>query len=644
MCGICGIVGEKAKHNLSWQEIVPTMIDAMRHRGPDDEGYYVDEEAVLGFCRLSIIDLPGGRQPLADEEGRYWLVFNGEIYNFAELRRELASKGHRFATATDGEVILHLYQEYGPALLSWLRGMFAFAIYDRVKKTLFAARDPFGIKPFYYARRGRSLYFASELKALLAAGLSGETDPGALYHYLTLQYIPDPLTPFREIRRLPPAHYLFFDGRELKIRRYWQAEFSPNQAGIEEHCQRLRQVLTDSIKHHAISHVPVGAFLSSGVDSAAAVALLKEFYGEVLTFSVGFAGDGYEEHRLAAATAAKLGVRNRCHVITREEYFRVLPEVIWHLDEPLADPSVVPLYILSHLAREEVKVVLSGEGADEIFAGYNIYLEPRALRWARYLPFGLRRRGRSLLEKLPPQRGRNYLLRAFTPLAERYYGNACLFREEEKRKLLRPEFLREVVPTSSLIAAVTGVPVDDDYLTWMQLVDINFWLPGDILAKADRMSMAHGLELRVPYLDPEVFKVACQIPPAWRTYRGKTKYVFRRAVQDLLPPETVARKKLGFPVPLRRWLDSPLGRELEATIGESELVRDLFSPGVLASLWQQHRAGQRNLTRQLWALYVLALWWEICCRGSWRFGEKKNILAKFVPTIDRDRQLHYNPY
>ncbi len=586
------------------------MTAVMAHRGPDDSGFHTARNAGLGFRRLSIIDLSTGHQPMSNEDGTLWLVFNGEIYNYLELREELLAKGHKFSTHTDSEVLLHLYEECGADCVNRLRGMFAFIIHDTRREELFGARDHFGIKPLYYSESGSATLFASEIKSLLEyPGVKREISPTAFLDYLTFQYVPEPETMFAGISKLPPGSCFTLDAQGLSIRRYFSPEFTPDHSrGADDYAQELRAVMDDSVKHHRMSDVPRGAFLSGGVDSSVICALFKK-YEDIHTFSVGYAEEEYSELSVAAETAQRLGTRHHEYKISATEYWEALPRLAWHQDEPVADPSAISLYFLARMAREYITVVLSGEGADELFGGYNIYHEPLSLRPFRYLPDALKPALRSAAALLPKGlKGRSYLMRGCTPLEKRFYGNANIFPAEEKLRVsqLDRQFIRANGDASRVTAPFYRLCEGLDDPLRMQFIDLHTWLPGNILMKADKMTMANSLELRVPFLDKEVWAVAARIPTAYKLAQGTTKYVLRQAFSDVVPAHVVGKRKLGFPVPLRSWLR----KEFFAPV--RDLVKDtpteFIDPHYVLKMLIDHRNGRFDHSRQIWTAVMFLLW------------------------------------
>jgi asparagine synthase (glutamine-hydrolysing) len=609
MCGIAGIycfeAGEPDPSELT------RMTEVIRHRGPDDVGYHIETHIGLGFRRLSIIDLAEGHQPLSNEDESVWIVFNGEIYNYKELRERLAGLGHTFRTNSDTEVIVHLYEEYGDKCVDYLRGMFAFVIWDRRNRQLFGARDPFGIKPFYYyTNKGRFL-FASEIKSLLASGgIRRTVRTESLLNYLSFQFVPEPNTMLEGIYKLAPGHWVKVapDGR-VSLQRYWDPMLEPDRRPFADYVEEVRETVKESVRAHMVSDVERGCFLSSGIDSTAIAAGMKAIE-PIRTFSVGFAGPN-NETGVAAQTAEALGTEHYAKLITQGDFFAALPKAIWHQDEPVADPSAIALYHVAQLAREHVTVVLSGEGADELFGGYRIYREPLALRPLSWMPLPAKRLLHRLAQLLPAGlTGRNYILRGTTPLEERFIGNAKIFTEDMKAELLQVgrELLEGYHNPLDIAGKFYGRTKHLDPVSRMQYIDLNLWLPGDILMKADKMTMAHSLELRVPFLDRKLFDVARRIPYDYKTAKGTTKYVFRKAMEGIVPDFVLHRPKLGFPVPLRDWLrEGELGGTMLEQIKGSG-IDSFIQLKEAERMLQLHRNGQGDYSRRLWAVYIFALW------------------------------------
>lgn len=611
MCGFVGIWhksgGTRSRTHFT------SMTNTLAHRGPDDERYAHLEHVDLGFRRLKIIDLSGGYQPMYNEDQSLCLVFNGEIYNYRELRDGLRQRGHIFASNADSEVILHLYEEYGEACVNRLRGMFAFCIYDRAENRLFGARDRFGIKPLYYLETANSFALASEAKALLdVPGYSPMVNEAAIPHYLTFEYVPEPETMFKGIYKIPPGHSFVYSGGKLTLSRYWEVNFSPVDKPFAEFLEETRQVMREAVKLHTQSDVPLGAFLSGGIDSTIIVALLREL-GHVSTFSVGYEEAAYSELSEAAETARYLETEHEEYVLEPDEFWAHLPRLIHHFDEPVADPAAISLYFVARMARKKITVTLSGEGADELFGGYAIYMEPRALQPLSMLPPPMLQAlgaGSQLLPGFIP--GKNYLRRASTPLRNRFYGNAHIFNEDEKRALLKDN---QFVPATAVTGPLYDRAAAYDDVTKMQYIDLHTWMVGDILVKADKMTMANSLELRVPFLDHHVFEFASTIPTKYKIRKGLTKYVLRQAFAGIVPPAAVSRPKRGFPVPTRVWLRGPMGKKAEELLMDPSLGQ-FFSPAPVRKYLSDHRLGKADHSRKIWSLVIFTLWWECFFPGS----------------------------
>ncbi len=613
MCGFCGFTGQVTDRETVLRE----MTERITHRGPDSTGFYLDDGIAMGFRRLSIIDLEAGQQPLYNEDKSLVLMFNGEIYNYPSLRRELLEAGHTFATETDSEVLVHGFEEWGEALLPRLRGMFAFAIWNVEEQTLFLARDYFGIKPLHYTLLpdGR-FFYASEIKSLLAhPDFVREFNDSALDHYLSFQYSVPRETFFKNVYCLPPAHYLWFRDGQVTEHRYWEPRFEPDEGmTLDQAVESIDNAFTDSVEAHRISDVEVGCFLSGGVDSS----FVASYFGGQKAFTVGFDnGSHYNECQYAAELAQEIGIDHYTHLIGEEEYWASLPDVQYHLDQPLADPSCVALYFVSKLAAEHVKVVLSGEGADELFGGYRIYHEPTSLAGYQKLPRFLRRAAAAVVSALPFDfKGKSFLIRGSKTLEERFIGNAYMFNQKEKSRLLKT--ISATDPREQTAEYYRRCAGQDD-VTRMQYLDINRWMVGDILLKADRMSMAHSLELRVPFLDKEVFAVASRIPARHRVAAGTTKYAMRLAAKRHLPEASTSRPKLGFPVPVRVWLrqEPYYNRVKEAFL--SPAAEKFFNTAELLRFLDQHYAGKKDNSRKIWTIYSFLIWYEVY------FGENARV-------------------
>jgi asparagine synthase (glutamine-hydrolysing) len=585
------------------------MTRAIAHRGPDSENTYLDNEIALGIRRLSIIDLTTGSQPILNEDRTKVLVFNGEIYNYQALRADLIAKGHQFTTRTDSEVLVHGYEEFGEGVLPKLRGMFAFVIWDSVKKELFGARDSFGIKPFYFAQMGESFLFGSEIKAFLPhPHFVRELNEQHLSDYLLWNCVPGVETFFKNVRKLPPGHSLQHRAGELKLCRYFTPSFD-FEAGkpFEYFVDRIADAVTESVIAHEISDVEVGCFLSSGVDSSYVAAEVRA-RRPVRTYTIGFEDPRYDEAQNAKLLAEAIGVDNRVKIVSAAEYFASAGDVQYHLDEPLANPSANALYFLSKLAAEDVKVVLSGEGADEMFAGYNIYKEPRALAPYQLLPMPVRQLVARSAAHLPNVKGKSYLLRGSKPVEDRYIGISNVWSPAEQWRVLGTRYPPRSpdVYTASLYEAARSY----DDVTKMQHLDINLWMVQEILLKADKMSMAHSLELRVPMLDLEIFKLARTIPPAYKVTRATTKVAFRRAAARRIPEVSASRAKLAFPVPLIEWLRKDGCADMVASYFESAAASSFFERKELLRLLDEHRRGARSHANKIWNLFTFLVWHE----------------------------------
>ena len=605
MCGFVGFInGGDTQQDAG---VLRSMTDAIRHRGPDDADYYMDGSISLGFRRLSIIDLEGGRQPILNEDGSKVLTFNGEIYNFQEIKKDLLAAGHVFKTATDSEVLLHGYEEYGEKLLNKLRGMFAFVIWDKEKRELFGARDFFGIKPLYYAQMGDTLMFGSEIKSFLHhPHFQKELNRPMLENYLSFQYAPGPETFFKNVYKMPPAHSFLYKDGKMKLTRYWLPEFDAEEdKPLDYWVDEIEKVFDDSVEAHKISDVEVGSFLSSGVDSSY-VACSSHVDK---TFTVGFDnGTKYNEISYAQELSELIPVKNISHIITPEEFWGTFPKIQYHMDEPLADPAAVALYFVCNLASQHLKVVLSGEGADEIFGGYNIYKEPLEMAWYDKIPFPIRKLIGKVAGALPAHRGLNFLVRRGKRLEERFIGNAYMFTEKERRAILKDPTGAPAPET--LCKPYYDMVADKDAVTKMQFVDLNMWMVGDILLKADKMSMANSLELRVPFLDKKIMALAGRIPTKYRVNSENTKYAMRKAALRRMPEKWAGKKKLGFPVPTRVWLkeDKYYNIVKEEFLGEN--AQKFFHTDKLVKLLDDHRAGKADNSRRVWTVYTFLVWYK----------------------------------
>lgn len=623
---MCGIVGFTNNIDNS-DKVLGKMMDRIKHRGPDAEGKYIDEGIALGHRRLSIIDVSSsGDQPIFNEDGSLVIIFNGEIYNYQEIREKLVAAGHIFNTNTDTEVLIHGYEEYGEKLLNMLRGMFSFVIWDKNKKELFGARDFFGIKPMYYANMNGTLMFGSEIKSFLEhPKFTKELNTTALENYLTFQYSPTSETFFKNVYKLPPAHYFRFKDGKFEAKRYWDVRFNADEKPVlDEWVKNISDTFHNSVEAHKIADVEVGSFLSSGVDSSyvAAIADVDK------TFTVGFGSDEkYNEIGWAKNFSNAIGKENTSKVITPEEYWSSLEMIQYHMDEPLADPSAVALYFVCNIASEKLKVVLSGEGADEIFGGYNVYSDPDGTFYDK-LPRVIKRGIGSIASKLPAKRGVNFFVRKGKDVEERFIGNAYMFTPADRKALLKIS-TNAPDPTAITKPFYDNVKNKDD-VTKMQYLDLHMWMAGDILLKADKMSMANSLELRVPFLDKEIMSLAEKIPTKYRVTHDKgtdetkyiTKYAMRLAAKKDTPEQTAktaAKKKLGFPVPIRVWLKEEKYYRLVKSYFESESSKEFFNTAPLLKLLDDHREGKADNSRKIWTVFIFLVWYKVYFENNGKY-------------------------
>ena len=617
MCGICGIVhssaGERPGENLLRQ-----MNGVIAHRGPDDEGYFLDEHAGLAMRRLSIIDLNTGQQPISNEDRSIWIVFNGEIYNFKHLRADLEQKGHVFATNTDTEAIVHAYEEYGADCVERLNGMFAFALWDQPRRRLLIARDHLGIKPLYYWQGGGQVVFGSELKAVIAnPEVPRQVNPVAIDQFLTLEYIPTPGTIFKDVHKLPPGHRLIYQDGNLKVERYWDVP-QMEVPGDENECQeRLAELLGEAVRMQMVSDVPLGAFLSGGIDSSSVVAFMSQASSEpVKTFSIGFDDATYNELPYARAVAARFGTDHYEETL-QPDIAGLAEQLVGHLDEPFGDFSIFPTYLVSSVARRFVKVVLSGDGGDELFAGYDTYVAQDLDRYYRWLPSPLRTRYfPRVLSWIPPQPAKKGLINK----TKRFVEGAALspdlqharwmffLSSDEKRALYQPSLL-DGSTAEEILAGYFQRMADSGPLAQQQYVDIKTYLVDDILTKVDRMSMAVSLEARVPLLDYRIVELAVNLPPQMKLQRGETKRILRQVMKGRLPDAVLNKPKQGFSIPLKHWLRGPLKPMMTDLLSpDSVRARGYFEPECVSRWTSEHLSGAANHSHRLWGLMVLELW------------------------------------
>lgn len=607
---MCGIVGFVDKRNTKEKkEIIKKMADRIAHRGPDAEGFYVNKNVALGHRRLSIIDLTkNGAQPIYNEDKSMAIVFNGEIYNYESIKEDLIKKGHKFKTKTDTEVILHGYEEYKEKLFIRLRGMFSFVIYDKEKDELIGARDHFGIKPFYYYKTSDSFFFGSEIKSFLEhPDFRKEVNKNALKMYLIFQYSVHEETFFKRVYKLKPGHYFKYKNGKITIKEYFKVDYQKSDKPYDVYKKELKDVLEDSIKYHQMtSDVEVGSYLSGGVDSSYVVSVAKPDK----TFSVGFDMPGFDETMYAKELSDLLHIKNYQKKITSDEFFDILPTIMYHTDEPHANLSTVPLYFLSGLASEKVKVVLSGEGSDEMFAGYNEYYEPTILRMYTKIPLGVRKLVAKMVSPLPHFPGQNTLKLYGRPFYERYIGHGTFSSEKEANEMLASDLRNEETIADVIKPYYDKVATLDD-VTKKMYIDMHFWLPQDILLKADKMTMANSIELRVPLLDSVLFGYAKQIPTKHLVKDKETKYLFRDIAHEKIPEEWSKRRKLGFPVPFSKWIREEKYYKKVKEMFNKPYVSEFFDKEHINNLLTEHYKNIKNNGRKIYNIYVFLIWYDV---------------------------------
>ena len=600
---MCGIVGfAPVKENGA--EILKQMMDRIAHRGPDGEGQFVDEYVALGHRRLSIIDLAGGTQPMATEH--LVVVFNGEIYNYLELKKELENKGHHFKTNSDTEVLLHGYEEYHYEIVNHLRGMFSFALYDTTTHELFCARDHFGIKPFYYYFDQEHFLFASEIKGFLDhPDFKKELNRDVLDIYLKMNFVAGEQTFFKNVKQLLPGHYLVYKDKQVEIKRYYSIQFKDQYKSDQEMIQAIDQIMKDSVKHHLIADVEVGSFLSSGIDSSYLVSLARPQH----TYTVGYNDERYNEISYAQDLAQQLGIENKSKIINKEEYLNILPKMMYHLDEPTADPAAVALYFVSELASQDVKVVLSGEGADEFFGGYNTYRGDIDSGIYGKIPFFIRHFISRICKHLPTIKGVPFLIRNGERIEDYYVGVNPVFSEQDCKHLLRDTSHLHthddiVAPLFKNLGKATNIQK-------RQNVDLQTWFIKDILQKGDKMTMAQSIESRVPFTDKEVFHVASQLKDNQKVTKENTKVLLRQAAKKVIPNEAYKKKKLGFPVPLREWMrEEDLYQKVFNGL-QTPIIKELFDDQKLISMLEDHKNQKHDYYKKIWTVYCFSLWHQV---------------------------------
>ena len=601
MCGIAGYVSGSKKPT---KKVLKAMTDRIEHRGPDAEGFFLDNKCALGHRRLSIIDLSTGDQPIYNEDKSIVIVFNGEIYNYVELREELKKNGHKFVTSSDTEVLVHGYEEWGHDLTKRLRGMFAFAIWNMNTQELYMARDGWGIKPLYYYEHEGTLLFASEIKAFLDhPAFKKEFNEEILSAYLCFNSTPTEETFFKGVYRLEPGYQMIFKDGEKTIEQFFKLEFEETDEDIETIVEKINKAMLDSVKHHEIADVEVGSFLSSGIDSSYLVSVGRPDK----TYTVGYDNPKYDEISYAKDLAEKLGITNKSKKITKKEYMEAFPNIMYHMDEPLADPSAIALYFVAQIASEDVKVVLSGEGADELFGGYNTYKEEIDQAWYMKIPYPIRRVASALAGLIPEVRGFNFIYRRGRKLEDYNIGLGRIFRDEEAMKIVK---CKNQIHTKDIVAPFYKDYKDNSNMVKRQAIDFYFWLVRDFLHAVDRNTMMFGLEARTPFLDKEVYEVARKLPVYAKINKETTKPALRKAAQKVIPNESYKKKKLGFPVPLREWIrEDDLYTEIKSKF-ESDIAEKYFDQKRILKLLEAHKSGKKDCYKKVWTIYTFIVWYE----------------------------------
>lgn len=600
MCGIAGYLSNKKPT----KKILKAMTDRIAYRGPDAEGFYLDNNCALGHRRLSIIDLSTGNQPIYNEDESIAIVYNGEIYNYVELREELKKHGHKFKTSSDTEVLVHGYEEWHHKLTSKLRGMYAFAIWDSKNKELYMARDEWGIKPLYYYQNNNTFMFASEIKAFLDhPDFKKEFNETILSAYLCFNSTPTEETFFKGVYRVEPGHQVIVKDNNIKIEKFFELTFEETNKDMDTIIKEIDEAMKNSVKYHEIADVEVGSFLSSGIDSSYIVSLAKPDK----TYTVGYDNPKYDEISYAKDLTDKLGISNTSKKITKEEYISSFPNIMYHMDEPLADPSAIALYFVAEIASKDVKVVMSGEGADELFGGYNTYKEEIDQSWYMKIPYPIRHLASCIAGIFPEVRGFNFIYRRGKKLEDYNIGLGRIFRDEEAMKLVKCPNQKN---TKDIVAPFYDTYKNNSNLVKRQAIDFYFWLVRDFLHAVDRNTMMFGLEARTPFLDKEVFKVARQLPTYAKINKETTKPALREAAKKVIPNESYKKKKLGFPVPLREWIrEDELYNEIKVKF-ESENANKFFNQKKILKLLNNHKSGKKDCYKKVWTIYTFLVWYE----------------------------------
>lgn len=604
MCGITGFINNKDNK----KEIIKKMADKIAHRGPDGEGYYIDDNIALAHRRLAIIDLNTGSQPMYSNDKSIVIVFNGEIYNFLDIKKELIDKGYKFESKSDTEVIIYGYLEWGEDVVNHLRGMFAFALYDISNKKLFMARDKWGIKPLYYCLFNNTFMFASEIKAFLEnPDFKKELNENILSAYLCFNSTPTTETFFKGVYRLEPGHTLVYEDNKIKINKYFQIDISPKEQDFDKIVSDIQDAMKESVEYHQISDVEVGSFLSSGIDSSYLVSLARPDK----TYTVGYDNPKYDEIKYAKDLTNKLHISNTSKKITKEEYINNFEKIIYYMDEPLADPSAIALYFVAEIASKDVKVVMSGEGADEFFGGYGTYLEDISQGWYMKIPYFIRHIGAMIAKLLPDVRGLNFIYRRGQKLEDYNIGLGRVFRDEEALKIVK---LKNQIHTKEIVAPLYKDYENKDDTSKRQVIDYYYWLVKDFLHAVDRNTMMFSLEARTPFLDDKVYSVAKNLPFSAKINNETTKPALRQAARDYIPNDSYKKKKLGFPVPLREWIkEDDLYNKIKVKF-ESDNANKFFNQKKILRLLELHKSGKKDCYKKVWTIYTFLVWYDVYFR------------------------------